>query len=205
MKKFVSLLLIFCLFIGYAEDYEIVNNNKPYDDLYDYLLYGYGFEQYSGFDSRGRAGVAVAWVCEDTMPMEGQKRPSLTYRPTGWKQARYDFVPGKYIYNRCHLIAWCLTAEGNNKYNLVTGTQHMNQDVMTDFELLVRDYVKETGGSVLYRVTPEFKFFELICRSIRIEAASIYDDEICFHVRIYNQQEGIQINYRTGETQSITP
>lgn len=78
-------------------------------------------------------------------------------KPTGWHTIKYDCVDGKYLYNRCHLIGYQLTAENANKRNLITGTRSLNVDGMLPFENLVADYIKETGNHVLYRVTPIFK------------------------------------------------
>ena len=66
-------------------------------------------------------------------------------------------MDGKYLYNRCHLIGWQLTAENANKQNLITGTRYLNIEGMLPFENMVADYVKETGNHVLYRVTPVFE------------------------------------------------
>ena len=71
-----------------------------------------------------------------------------------WINAKYDFVDGKYLYNRCHLIGYQLTAENANEKNLITGTRYLNVQGMLPFENLTADYVKETENHVMYRVTP---------------------------------------------------
>ena len=61
------------------------------------------FEYYSELDALGRCGVCIASVGQDIMPTE--KRGSIgQVKPTGWHTVKYDFVDGKYLYNRCHLI-----------------------------------------------------------------------------------------------------
>ena len=68
------------------------------------------FEQYGELDSLGRCTTAYANVGKDLMPTE--KRGSIgSVKPTGWQTAKYDNVDGKYLYNRCHLIGYQLTAE----------------------------------------------------------------------------------------------
>lgn len=48
--------------------------------------------------------------------MPTEKRGSIgSVKPTGWQIAKYDNVDGKYLYNRCHLIGYQLTAENANK------------------------------------------------------------------------------------------
>ena len=54
--------------------------------------------------------MAYASVGTDIMPAE--KRGNIgQVKPTGWHTVKYDFVDGKYLYNRCHLIGYQLTAE----------------------------------------------------------------------------------------------
>ncbi|MCI8471443.1 MAG: hypothetical protein HFJ35_08405, partial [Clostridia bacterium] len=108
----------------------------------------------------------------------------------------------KYLYNRCHLMGYQLTAENANEKNLITGTRYMNVDGMLPFENMVADYVKETGNHVLYRVTPVFEGNNLLATGVQMEAYSVEDegDGICFNVFVYNVQPGIRIDYATGES-----
>ena len=73
---------------------------------------------------------------------------------------------------------------------------------MLEFENQVANYIKETRKNVLYRVTPIFEKENLVANGVEIEASSVEDhcEKICFHVYIYNVQEGIEINYKTGES-----
>ena len=83
--------------------YAAVNGNVPYFSESD--LTDVSFESYSDLDALGRCGVAYASVSTDTMPTE--KRGSIgEVKPTGWHNKKYDFVDGKYVYNRCHLIGY---------------------------------------------------------------------------------------------------
>jgi DNA-entry nuclease len=122
-------------------------------------------------------------------------------KPTGWVTAKYDFVDGKYLYNRCHLIGFQLTGENANERNLITGTRYMNVDGMLPFENMVADYIKETGNHVLLRVTPVYDGNDLVARGVLMEAWSVEDegDGVCYNVFCYNVQPGIEINYATGE------
>ena len=135
--------------------------------------------------------------------MPTEERESIgQIKPTGWRTARYDCVEGKYLYNRCHLIGYQLTAENANEKNLITGTRYMNVEGMLLFENQVADYIKETGNHVLYRVTPIFKENNLVASGVQIEAKSVEDNGqgILFNVYVYNNQPGIDINYLTGES-----
>ncbi|HJA44766.1 MAG TPA: DNA/RNA non-specific endonuclease, partial [Candidatus Phascolarctobacterium stercoravium] len=88
-----------------------INGNKPNFNEAD--LTEKSFEKYSPLDSLKRCGTAFANVSKETMPKE--KRGSIgQVKPSGWQTAKYDFVDGKYLYNRCHLIGYQLTAENAN-------------------------------------------------------------------------------------------
>lgn len=178
--------------------YVAVNGNVPYFTEDD--LTAVSFERYSDLDSLGRCGVAYASVSTDTMPTE--KRGSIgEVKPTGWINAKYDFVDGKYLYNRCHLIGYQLTAENANEKNLITGTRYLNVQGMLPFENLTADYVKETGNHVLYRVTPIFEGDNLLASGVLMEAESVEDDGdgVLFCVYVYNVQPGVAIDYATGD------
>lgn len=71
---------------------------------------------------------------------------------------------------------------------------------MLPFENQVADYVHETNHHVLYRVTPVYEGNNLVASGVIMEAASVEDEEIRFHVFVYNVQPGIWIDYATGES-----
>lgn len=180
-----------------GDAYVTINNNVPF--FSDSDLTTDSFESYSSLDSLGRCGVAYANVCKDTMPTA--KRGKIgSIKPTGWHTVKYDNVDGKYLYNRCHLIGYQLTAENANKKNLITGTRYLNVEGMLPFENMVADYVKETNHHVLYRVTPLFKGNNLVATGVLMEAKSVEDNGagISFNVFCYNIQPGITINYESG-------
>lgn len=178
--------------------YTEVNGNKPYFTEAD--LTTQSFETYSELDSLGRCGVAYANVGQDLMPTEPRGEIGAV-KPTGWHLVKYDDVDGKYLYNRCHLIAYMLAAENANPQNLITGTRYLNVQGMLPFETKVCDYVKNTGNHVLYRVTPIFDGDNLLADGVLMEAYSVEDagEGIQFCVFAYNVQPGIGIDYATGD------
>lgn len=179
--------------------YVAVNDNKPYFTEND--LTTKSFEGYAPLDSLGRCGVAYANVGIDIMPTE--KRGSIgMVKPSGWHSIKYEFVDGKYLYNRCHLIGYQLSAENANTSNLITGTRYLNIQGMLRFENMVADYVKETNNHVLYRVTPIFEGDNLLASGVLMEGYSVEDDGegICYNVYCYNVQPGVKINYATGDS-----
>lgn len=176
-----------------------INGNVPYFKNEDYTTTSY--ERYSVLDSLGRCGIAMACVGRDLMPT-GARGDISDVKPSGWVQASYDIVDGKYLYNRSHLIGWQLSGEDANNKNLITGTRSFNQLGMLPFENMIADYVKETNNHVLYRVTPVFVGNELVARGVLMEAWSVEDngDGVCFNVFVYNVEPGIIINYATGSS-----
>ena len=178
--------------------YTEVNGNQPYFTEAD--LTTQSFETYSELDSLGRCGVAYANVGQDLMPTEPRGEIGAV-KPTGWHLVKYDNVDGKYLYNRCHLIAYMLAAENANPQNLITGTRYLNVQGMLPFETKVCDYVKNTGNHVLYRVTPIFDGDNLLADGVLMEAYSVEDagEGISFCVFAYNVQPGIGIDYATGD------
>lgn len=179
----------------------INNNNQPYftdEEKQNQTV----FEIYSDLDSLGRCGIAYANICKELMPTEERESIGMI-KPTGWHTIKYDIVDGKYLYNRCHLIAFCLAGENANEKNLITGTRYLNVEGMLPYETEVAKYIdKNPDNHVLYRVSPVFENDDLIAKYVQIEAWSIEDNGtgICFNVSIANIQPGIDINYHTGES-----
>ncbi len=142
------------------------------------------------------------------MPTEDRGSIS-SVTPSGWVQASYDtdLVSGGYLYNRAHLIGFQLSGENANAENLITGTRALNVEGMLLFENMIADYVKETGNHVYYRVTPIFAGDEFVARGVLMEAQSVEDggEGILFNVFCYNVQDGITIDYATGESSLATP
>lgn len=182
----------------YGTPYVVLNDNQPSFTAEDMTDVSYEF--YSDLDELGRCGVTEACIGRDLMPTE--KRGDISsVKPTGWVQNQYDFVDGKSLWNRCHLIGFQLAGENANECNLITGTRYLNVEGMLPFENLVADYVKETDNHVLYRVTPAFQGTELVARGVQMEAYSVEDggDGVCFNVFCYNVQPGVEIDYATGD------
>ena len=176
-----------------------INGGKPSFTEADMVTESY--EKYSELDNLGRCSVTMACIGKDIMPTE--ERGSIgSVKPSGWQTVKYDIVDGKYLYNRCHLIGYQLTGENANKQNLITGTRYMNVDGMLPFENMVADYVKETENHVIYRVTPIFDGENLVASGVLIEAKSVEDngEGIEFCVYVYNNQPGIIIDYRNGDS-----
>lgn len=180
--------------------YIAINDNIPF--FKEYEVTAESFEEYSRLDSLGRCGKATACIGKDLMPTE--ERGSIgQIKPAGWHTVKYDFIDGKYLYNRCHLIGYQLTGENANERNLITGTRYLNVEGMLPFENMVADYIKETYNHVLYRATPVYDGDNLLASGVLLEAKSVEDDGdgILFNVYIYNVQPGVIIDYSNGESE----
>ncbi len=183
----------------FGEPYVVLNNNEPNFDEKDMITES--FEIYNALDKLGRCTEAYANVSIYTMPDE--KRGSIgSIKPTGWHTVKYDNIEGKYLYNRCHLIGYQLTGENANEKNLITCTRYMNTKGMLEFENKVVEYVKKTENHVLYRVTPIYEGNNLLASGVQMEAYSVEDKgaSIKFNIFVYNVQDGIEIDYSTGES-----
>ena len=181
-----------------GKPYVEINNNEPNFNKTE--LTTEPFEIYSPLDSLGRCGQAYANVCKEIMTTEERGKIGMI-KPSGWHTTKYDFIDGKYLYNRCHLIGYQLSAENANEKNLITGTRYLNIQGMLPFENMTADYVRETNNHVLYRVTPVFVGDNLLALGVQMEALSVEDNGsgIKFNVFCYNVQPGISIDYATGE------
>ena len=159
-------------------------------------------EEYSELDKYGRCGTAFANVGKELMPVK-ERESIRQVRPSGWHTVKYeDIIKDRYLYNRCHLIAYKLAGENANEKNLITGTRYMNVEGMLPFEDIVSSYVRTTGNHVLYRVRPIFKGNDLVARGVQMEAKSLEDngEGVSFNVYCYNVQPGIKINYKDGSS-----
>ena len=187
--------------------YTVINGNVPYFENSE--ITREAFESYSDLDALGRCGVAFACIGVETMPTADRDFSLSSVTPSGWEHEGKSnnntyptsIVPGGYIYNRCHLIGFQLTAETTNRKNLITGTKYLNIEGMLPFENMVADFIKETGYHVMYRATPRYEGYNLVASGVMLEAYSVEDegDGISFCIYAYNIQPGVEIDYFTGE------
>ena len=186
-----------------GEDIIVLNNNEP--EFGDISKINESFELYGELDDLGRVTPALSNIGYDLMPTS-ERESIREVKPTGFRLIKYSIIKdGLYLYNRCHLIGFQLTAENDNVNNLMTCTRHMNATLMEPYESKVASYIRRTKNHVLYRVTPYFEKNELIARGVKMEALSIEDNGkgIKFNIFIYNVQPGIEINYKTGDSKLI--
>lgn len=178
-----------------GNSYTVANGNVPYFE--EQMFEMDPFEEYEPLDELGRATGAVAMIEASMFPTEPRGSIGMIC-PSGWHTVRYDdLIEGKYLYNRCHLIAYMLTGQNDNQLNLITGTRYMNVEGMLPWEIKVYDHIEETGDRVLYRVTPVYDGHDLVAKGVLMEAQSL-DGALSFCVFCYNIQPGIRIDYSDG-------
>ena len=177
--------------------YITINHNKPIFSAKQIKTKSY--QKFKKLDKYGRCGTAIASIGKDILPKSKRTSISSVY-PSGWHTYRYSNVPGRYLYNRCHLIGHQLTGQNANAKNLITGTRYLNVDGMLPFENEVANCVKYKNKHVMYRVRPIYKGKNLVARGVQMEAYSVEDKgaSVSFNVYCYNVQPGVKINYKTG-------
>lgn len=173
-----------------------VNNNEPSFSKADLSTANGAWQRYGNLDSLNRVTAANALLNKSLMP--NSPREPLHVDPTGWHNKR---VAGGWLYNRCHLIGFQLTGQNNNLKNLMTGTRQLNDPDMLRYEDEVVEYLKESGNNyVRYRVTPVFRGDELLARGVEMEGQSVSSDVVHFNVYIFNVEDGVHLNYATGNS-----
>ncbi|MBQ6389282.1 MAG: DNA/RNA non-specific endonuclease [Mogibacterium sp.] len=151
------------------------------------------YEYYGELDELGRCTVAYGCLGLETMPERDRERGDISsVHPSGWAKAQ--------SWERCHLIAWALSAENANDRNLITGTHYLNYDGMRPLEEEVEHYIWNTGNHVLYMAKPYFAGSELVARGVQMTAWSVEDEGkgVSFNVYCFNVTPGATIDYNSG-------
>lgn len=174
-------------------------------------LYSDPYVHYGDLDALGRCTAAESLLSEGLMPT-GARGSISSVKPSGWVQAKYDLVPGGWLWNRCHLIGWQLAGADENTLSkselakdLITGTRYLNVGEggsgMVGYENEVAGYLKEDPeNEVAYRVTPVFAEDNLVAYGVLMEGQSVSSNDVEFCSFCYNVQPEIAINYATGES-----
>lgn len=168
-----------------------VNNGIPIFEKKDYEIIE-GEPVYFEIDKYGRSSGGIALISRNTMPLVIKK--NLKYpEPYGWT----DNIKNQGIFEKCHIIAYSLSAKLADKKNIFIGTEYLNTSIMMKIENKLKKYLKENDVRILYKVTIEYNGTNKIPTGILIEAKSIDDDfslcEFC-----YNIQKDIIFDYTNG-------
>lgn len=168
-----------------------LNNEKPVFNKEDYKIVE-GEPIYFEPDIYKRSQGAIALITRNTMPLVIRKK--LVYpNPYGWSKN----LENKNLFERCHIIAYSLSARKADRKNIFIGTSDLNTKIMMIIENKVKNYLKNNDVKILYRVTIKYKENNQIPTGILIEAQSLDDDfSICEFC--YNIQENVEFSYTDG-------
>ena len=161
----------------------------------------------SPLDEHGRCGPVMMVVSTDRLRSD-ERGETGQAKPSGWHQSRYPEIIGEdppMLYQRSHLLMWRMSGLTSDPRNLITGTKHLNKDLMLECELAVVRYIETTGDMVLYRVTPVFENDNLLATGVLMDAESYKEGGISYCIFLYNVQPGVEINYATGENRLADP
>ena len=173
------------------EEIVIINNDNPIFDKKDYKILE-GEPIYFELDTYGRSNSAIALLSKSTIPLVIKKK--LIYpNPYGWNTT----FENQDLFERCHIIAYSLSARIADRKNIFIGTNSLNKSIMKKIENRVKKYIKENDVRVLYRVTVKYKGKNQIPTGILIEAKSL-DDEFSICEFCYNIQKGVKFKYSDG-------
>ncbi|MBQ0017838.1 MAG: DNA/RNA non-specific endonuclease [Clostridiales bacterium] len=151
------------------------------------------YEVYEELDSLGRCTKAYGCFGRETMPEDGEERGDISrIRPSGWKSGQN--------WERCHLVAWAISAENANERNLITGTHYLNYDGMRPFEEAAESYMYGKNHHVLYEVEPVYIGKNLVASGVHMQAASVEDcgKSVSWNVYMFNVTPNATIDYMTG-------
>lgn len=168
-----------------------LNNDNPIL-LKDNYKIKEGQPIYFELDEYGRSNGAIAILSKNTLPLVLKKH--LNYpNPYGWTQN----IENQHIFERCHIIAYNLSAKIADKRNIFIGTEHLNASTMMIIENKIRKYIENNDVKILYKVTIKYKEDNLIPIGLLIEAQSL-NDEFSICKFCYNIQKGIMFQYTDG-------
>lgn len=175
----------------------IINNDIPFFSEDDFRILE-GEPNYEKPDKYGRSSGAIAIISSNTRAIISNNE--IEYPdPEGWT----GIINYAGIFERCHIIAYSLSARLATVNNIFIGTYDLNHKIMKVQEDDIRNYIdkeKKKGNDVqlLYRVTPKYYKKEAIPRGVLIELKGINCElELCRFC--FNIQEGNSFNYNDGK------
>ncbi|MCI8961444.1 MAG: hypothetical protein HFJ18_00760 [Clostridia bacterium] len=168
-----------------------VNDDRPLFSKQDYEIVE-GEPKYFELDEYDRSSGAIALISNNTMPLVTKKR--LKYpSPSGWNKS----LENKNLFEKCHIIAYSLSAKLAVPKNIFIGTIDLNKSYMKKVENEIVRYIKDNKVRIIYRVTIKYKGTDQIPTGVLIEAQSIDDDfRLCRFC--YNLQSGVKFKYSNG-------
>lgn len=172
----------------------VVNNDKPFFKSKDFEITE-GMPEYFEPDELNRASGGMAIISRYTLSIMIEKH--LRYPdPNGWTEK----INSSGIFQRCHAIAYRLSAKNNKKNNIFIGTDDLNKKIMNNIEVQLEQYIKTNEDKyirILYRVTPIYKNNNQIPTGVLIEAKS-FDSNFTLCRFCYNVKKKVKFKYSDG-------
>ena len=178
------------------EEVKEINCNKPFFYKKDFKTIKEGIPNYYGLDKLNRSSGGIAFVSDYTRAIITSDKRNVYYpEPSGWNK-----VKNKEIFEKCHIIAFSLSAKKTNYNNVFIGTNYLNRTLMEPIENEVYNHIKDNkDAKVLYRVTPVYNDEEIIPRGVLIEAQDENDQSFHCCKFCYNIIKNIKFRYRDGK------
>lgn len=172
----------------------IVNDDKPFFEKEDYKIVE-GIPKYFEPDEYGRTTGGIAIISKYTLSIMVEKH--LKYPdPNRWTSK----IDKSGVFQRCHCIAYRLSAKKNDKNNIFIGTLDLNKKIMNEIENGIEKYIRENEKEyikILYRVTPQYKGKNQIPTGVLIEAENL-DTKFSICRFCYNVEKNVTFNYDDG-------
>ena len=169
----------------------VINDDKPLFNKKDFDTIE-GKPQYFELDNNGRSNGAIAIISKNTLPLITKKK--LKYpEPSNWNKA----FENKKLFEKCHIIAYSLSAKLANPKNIFIGTVKLNKSYMKKVENEVKKHINDKSVKISYRVNVKYKGTNKIPIGVLIEAQSI-DDSYSVCRFCYNIQRGKNFRYSNG-------
>ena len=169
----------------------VINDDKPLFNKKDFDTIE-GKPQYFELDNNGRSNGAIAIISKNTLPLITKRK--LKYpEPSNWNKA----FENKKLFEKCHIIAYSLSAKIANPKNIFIGTVKLNKSYMKKVENEVKKHINDKSVKILYRVNVKYKGTNKIPIGVLIEAQSI-DDSYSVCRFCYNIQRGKNFRYSNG-------
>ena len=128
----------------------VINDDKPLFNKKDFDTIE-GKPQYFELDNNGRSNGAIAIISQNTLPLITKKK--LKYpEPSNWNKA----FENKKLFEKCHIIAYSLSAKLANPKNIFIATVKLNKSYMKKVENEVKKHINDKSVKILYRVTVKY-------------------------------------------------
>ena len=148
---------------------------------------------FSNLDRLSRCGTATATLTEDTVKAKLEKLDDIDVTPNGYIE-HDGFTVTELI--PCEFIA--TTIDIRNVLPVCNQFKEEQQKI----EKEIIDYIKHTGNSVFYRVTPLYREKDIVASGVLFEATSITSrgkDKLQIYRYVYNENPNYLVDFKNAQ------